>query len=40
MRDARTLVRLLAEPDSFERVADWTPVIALARAESLAGSLA
>jgi len=40
MRDARTLVRLLAEPASFEKVADWTPVIALARAESLIGSLA
>jgi hypothetical protein len=40
MKDARTLVRLLAEPASFEKVADWTSVVALARAESLIGSLA
>ena len=40
MRDARILVRLLREPDSSGAVADWTPVIALARAESLIGSLA
>jgi Uncharacterised nucleotidyltransferase len=40
MRDARTLVRLLADPASFDSVRDWTAVIALARAESLIGSLA
>ena len=40
MRDARALVRLLADPSACEAVADWTAVIALARAESLVGSLA
>ena len=40
MRDARPLVRLLADPAAASDVADWTPVIALARAESLIGSLA
>jgi len=40
LRDARALVRLLADPSACEAVADWTAVIALARAESLVGSLA
>lgn len=40
MRDARALVRLLADPASAAEVADWTPLIAVARAESLLGSLA
>lgn len=40
MRDARPLVRLLADPASAGQVEDWTSLIALARSESLAGSLA
>ena len=40
MKDARPLVRLLADPSAAEGVKDWTSLIALARAESLAGSLA
>jgi hypothetical protein len=40
MRDARLLVRLLADPAAAGEVADWTSLIAIARAESLAGSLA
>ena len=40
MRDARLLVRLLADPALAGEVRDWTSLIALARAESLAGSLA
>jgi hypothetical protein len=40
MRDARWLVRLLADPSAAGQVRDWTSLIALARAESLAGSLA
>jgi hypothetical protein len=40
MRDARSLVRLLADPSAAGRVKDWTSLIAVARAESLSGSLA
>ncbi|HEX6374699.1 MAG TPA: nucleotidyltransferase family protein [Allosphingosinicella sp.] len=40
VRDARFLVRLLADPAAAAQVDDWTSLIALARAESLAGSLA
>jgi hypothetical protein len=40
MRDARLLVRLLADPAPAREVKDWTSLIATARAESLAGSLA
>jgi hypothetical protein len=40
MSDARLLVRLLADPASAREVKDWTSLIAVARAESLAGSLA
>jgi hypothetical protein len=40
MRDARLLVRLLADPGRAAQVKDWTSLIAVARAESLAGSLA
>ena len=40
MRDARPLVRLLADPEAAPRVTDWTALIALARAESLIGALA
>ena len=40
MRDARRLVRLLADPSSAGQIEDWTSLIAVARAESLAGSLA
>ncbi|HEX8262832.1 MAG TPA: nucleotidyltransferase family protein, partial [Allosphingosinicella sp.] len=40
MKDARLLVRLLADPARAREVADWTSLIAVARAESLAGSLA
>jgi hypothetical protein len=40
MRDARWLVRLLADPDRAGQVDDWTSLIAVARAESLMGSLA
>lgn len=40
MRDARPLVRLLADPACARHVEDWTSLIAVARAESLAGSLA
>ncbi|MGA9581641.1 MAG: nucleotidyltransferase family protein [Allosphingosinicella sp.] len=40
MRDARPLVRLLADPACAGEVEDWTSLIAVARAESLIGSLA
>jgi hypothetical protein len=40
MRDARLLVGLLRDPSSAGKVEDWTSLIALARSESLAGSLA
>ncbi|HEX8482728.1 MAG TPA: nucleotidyltransferase family protein [Allosphingosinicella sp.] len=40
MKDARLLVRLLADPAAAGAVKDWTSLIALARAESLVGSLA
>jgi hypothetical protein len=40
MRDARLLVRLLADPASAGQVKDWTSLIAVARSESLAGTLA
>lgn len=40
MNDARPLVRLLADPAAAAEVADWTGLIALARAESLIGALA
>ena len=40
MRDARLLVRLLADPAAAREVTDWTSLIAAARAESLAGILA
>ncbi|HYD38300.1 MAG TPA: nucleotidyltransferase family protein [Allosphingosinicella sp.] len=40
MRDARPLVRVLADPAAAALVEDWTSLIALARAESLAGALA
>lgn len=42
MRDARPLVRALVDPVSVDRFdgADWTAVIACARAESLIGGLA
>lgn len=40
MRDARPLVRLLADPACAGEVKDWTSLIAVARAESLIGSLA
>jgi hypothetical protein len=40
MRDARLLARLLADPSRAAAVADWTGLIALARAESLIGALA
>lgn len=40
MSDARRLVRLLADPARAGQVKDWTSLIAVARAESLAGSLA
>lgn len=40
MRDARWLVRLLADPAAAREVEDWTSLIAIARSESLAGSLA
>jgi hypothetical protein len=40
VRDARLLVRLLADPAAAREVRDWTSLIAVARAESLAGSLA
>ena len=40
MKDARRLVRLLADPAAAADVADWTSLIALARAESLVGALA
>lgn len=39
MRDARRLVRLLAEPASAGEVKDWTALLSLARAETLIGSL-
>ncbi|HEX8308944.1 MAG TPA: nucleotidyltransferase family protein [Allosphingosinicella sp.] len=40
MKDSRSLVRLLADPSSAGQVKDWTSLIAVARAESLSGSLA
>jgi hypothetical protein len=41
VRDASPLVRLLADPAAAAgQIADWTSLIALARAESLIGSLA
>jgi hypothetical protein len=40
MRDARLLARLLADPAWARQVKDWTSLIAIARAESLSGSLA
>jgi hypothetical protein len=40
MRSSRLLVRLLADPGSAGQVKDWTSLIALARAESLGGTLA
>jgi hypothetical protein len=42
MKDARLLVRLLREPEAALnlRAEQWTPLIAMARAESLMGSLA
>ncbi|HEX8469281.1 MAG TPA: nucleotidyltransferase family protein [Allosphingosinicella sp.] len=40
MKDARLLVRLLADPARSAEVKDWTSLIAAARAESLSGSLA
>jgi len=38
--DARTLVRLLADPSAAAGIRDWTSLIALARSESLIGTLA
>jgi hypothetical protein len=40
MKDARLLVRLLADRTRAPEVTDWTGLLALARAESLIGSLA
>ncbi|MDB5693798.1 MAG: hypothetical protein JWO81_2861 [Alphaproteobacteria bacterium] len=40
MSAARDLVRLLADPSGANGVGDWTALLAVARAESLAGSLA
>ncbi len=40
MRDARLLVRLLADPACAGEVKDWTSLTAVARSESLIGSLA
>jgi len=40
VRDARLLVRLLADPARVGEVADWTSLLSVARAESLIGSLA
>jgi len=40
VRDSRLLARLLADPAAAREVQDWTSLIAVARAESLAGSLA
>jgi hypothetical protein len=40
MNDSRLLVRLLADPAAAEAGADWTALIASARAESLIGALA
>jgi hypothetical protein len=40
VKDARPLVRLLADPAAAAGVTDWTGLIALARAESLIGALA
>jgi hypothetical protein len=40
MSDARDLVRLLADPAAATGVGDWTSLLAVARAESLLGSLA
>jgi hypothetical protein len=40
VKDARALVRLLADPAASAAVTDWTSLIAAARAESLIGSLA
>jgi Uncharacterised nucleotidyltransferase len=40
MRNAALLVRLLRDPRAAQEVSDWTGLLSLARAESLAGSLA
>jgi hypothetical protein len=40
MRDSRALASLLADPAASAGVTDWTSLIALARAETLIGSLA
>jgi hypothetical protein len=40
VKGARSLVRLLADPARAAEVSDWTSLIALARSESLIGSLA
>jgi len=40
MRDARLLVRLLADPSAAADVRDWTSLLAIARAEALIGTLA
>jgi Uncharacterised nucleotidyltransferase len=40
VRDARLLVRLLADPAAATTVGDWTSLLSMARAESLLGSLA
>lgn len=40
MSPALLLARLLAEPAGAEAVVDWTPLLAVARAESLLGALA
>ena len=40
MKDAQPLVRLLADPARAVEVEDWTSLIAIARAESLSGTLA
>ncbi|MDT9598436.1 nucleotidyltransferase domain-containing protein [Sphingosinicella rhizophila] len=40
MKDARQLVRLLADPARVDEVRDWTGLLSVARAESLLGSLA
>jgi hypothetical protein len=40
MSPARQLTRLLADPSRIAEVRDWTPLLSVARAESLIGSLA
>jgi hypothetical protein len=40
VKDARLLVRVLADPAAAAEVADWTSLLSLARAESLLGTLA